>query len=78
MSWARLSFRVGEGAVRPGVVPQYSYSHTLPYPQRAAKDMEFELQLLQGLSGLEAGTVSAVTQLLLHPPSSANKSLLCC
>lgn len=34
MSWARLSFRVGRGPYA-WVLPQYSYSHTLPYPSKS-------------------------------------------
>lgn len=67
-----LSFRVGRGLQGLGFVPS-TLTHILSlYPSKSYKDMEFELQLLQGLSYLRLGQCQAGTQ-----PSPPQTSPFC-
>lgn len=65
----------GEGAARPGSSPVLLTCSSLPL-EELGKDVEFELQLLQGLSGLRLGQCEAVTQPLLHLPEQVPSVLL--
>lgn len=68
-------FPCGEGAARPGSSPMLLLTYSSLSLKELGKDMEFELQLLQGLSGLRL-QCQAVTQLLLHLPKQVPSVLL--
>lgn len=76
MSWARLSFCVGRGLQGLGPPPVLLFTCSSLPLKELGKDMEFKLQLLQGLSGLRLGQCEAVTQPLLHLPKQVPSVLL--